>query len=408
MKHDAPSIAEYLSAIIDQHGLNQSEPLVPEVKAFEDLVLQDPLLRQGFATSVRDAYQISLEAGANRPKLRGGPRRQYPTTFAELVALLSKVVSGEPPAFTSAQDPMVGFPILAIVQWMMYTDDGYVLFRDPRVNKALKSILNAYGAFLDSNSSTQYLHNGTRGWFSTKKINFSEYVHDPAKPHWGWTSWNDFFARQFVEGARPVEQPQNSKVIVSSCEAKPSEIANGVKLTDQFWVKSQQYSLLDIFTYDKADLALKFDGGSVYEAFLSAFNYHRWHSPIKGTVRDLYTVNGTYYSQAKYVGPDPTKDDNYGAYLVAVASRMIFVIEADDPALGLVTVVQVGMSECSSVHSTVRVGQKVEKGQEIGMFKFGGSTFLNIFQKGVIRNFTVGSSAQEEVVQVNRQIAWAN
>jgi len=261
MKHDAPSIARYLSAIVDQHGLNQSEPLVPEVKAFEDLVLQDPFLRQGFTTSVRDAYQISLEAGADQPKLRGVPRRQYPKNFAELVALLNKVVGGEPPAFTSAQDPMVGFPILAIVQWMMYTDDGYVLFRDPRVNKAFKTILNAYGAFLDSNSSTQYLHNGTRGWFSTKKINFSEYVHDPAKPHWGWTSWNDFFTRQFVKGARPVAQPQNSKVIVSSCEAKPSEIAHGVKLTDQFWVKSQQYSLLDIFTYHKRDLALKFDGG---------------------------------------------------------------------------------------------------------------------------------------------------
>lgn len=408
MKQDSRSISEYLSAIVGQHGLNESEALVPEVKAFRDLVLQDSFLRQGFAMAVRDAYQISLEAGAHQPRLRGVPRRQYPTTFAELLALLNKVVSSEPPAFTSAKDPMVGFPILAIVQWMMYTDDGYVLFRDPRVNSALKAILNAYGAFLDSNSSTQYLHNGTRGWFSTRKINFSEYVHDPTKPHWGWVSWNDFFTRQFVKGARPVEQPENSKVIVSSCEAKPSEIAHDIKLADQFWVKSQQYSLLDIFTYDKRELALKFDGGSVYEAFLSAFNYHRWHSPVKGTVRDLYTVNGTYYSQAKYVGPDPSKDDNYGAYLVAVASRMIFVIEADDPAIGLVTVVQVGMSECSSVHSTVQVGQKLEKGQEIGMFKFGGSTFLNVFQKGVIRNFTVDSGAKGEVVKVNRQIAWAN
>jgi len=27
-----------------------------------------------------------------------------------------------------------------------------------------------------------------------------------------------------------------------------------------------------------------FVGGTVYQAFLSALNYHRWHAPVAGTI----------------------------------------------------------------------------------------------------------------------------
>jgi len=229
------------------------------------------------------------------------------------------------------------------------------------------------------------------------------------KPHWGWTSWNDFFTREFVPGIRPVEQPENSKVITSGCEATPYQISHDVNLKDKFWLKNQNYSLVDIFTAERSDLATVFDGGSIYQAFLSAFEYHRWASPVKGTVTDIYHVDGTYYSQAEFAGVDPAGPNDSQVYLTAVAARMVFVIQADDPALGLVSVVQVGMAECSSTVSTVSVGQRLEKGDEIGMFKFGGSTFCTIFQKGVIRNFTVDVNDEGgSAVKLNTQIAWAN
>jgi len=45
--------------------------------------------------------------------------------------------------------------------------------------------------------------------------------------------------------------------------------------------------------------------------------------------------------------------------------------------------VSVGMAECSSNEVTVQPGQHVVKGDQIGMFHFGGSTHLLIFRPGV-------------------------
>ena len=39
------------------------------------------------------------------------------------------------------------------------------------------------------------------------------------------------------------------------------------------------------------------EGATVYQAFLSALSYHRWHSPVSGTIRKAYVVGGSYYLQ---------------------------------------------------------------------------------------------------------------
>ena len=42
------------------------------------------------------------------------------------------------------------------------------------------------------------------------------------RPHYGFTSWNDFFTRKFKKGARPIYGQGNKlekNIIVNSCEA---------------------------------------------------------------------------------------------------------------------------------------------------------------------------------------------
>ena len=58
----------------------------------------------------------------------------------------------------------------------------------------------------------------------------------------------------------------------------------------------------------------QFVGGTVYQAFLSATNYHRWHSPVAGTIVRAFVQGGTYYSEAESEGADavgPTKSQSY-------------------------------------------------------------------------------------------------
>ena len=61
---------------------------------------------------------------------------------------------------------------------------------------------------------------------------------------------------------------------------------------------------------------------------------------------------------------------------------MIF-IEADNPNIGLMCFLAIGMAEVSSCEITVRKGERVKKGQQTGMFHFGGSTHCLIFRPSV-------------------------
>jgi phosphatidylserine decarboxylase len=70
-----------------------------------------------------------------------------------------------------------------------------------------------------------------------------------------------------------------------------------------------------------------------------------------------------------------------------VASRALVYIEADNPDIGLMCVMFVGMAEVSSNEVTVYEGQHVQKGDELGMFHFGGSTHCLIFRPGVKLEF---------------------
>jgi phosphatidylserine decarboxylase len=66
-----------------------------------------------------------------------------------------------------------------------------------------------------------------------------------------------------------------------------------------------------------------------------------------------------------------------------VATCAILFIEVDNPDIGLMCVMPVGMAEVSTCDATVCVGQKVKKGEQIGMFHFGGSTHCLFFRLGV-------------------------
>ncbi|KAI7337699.1 hypothetical protein KC315_g2134 [Hortaea werneckii] len=267
---------------------------------------------------------------------------------------------------------MVGVPLCAILDYPMGTPAGYAAFLDPDVNRHLKKILNEWGKFLQTPQSAEVLGEHNQGWFGqTGKKDLMEVANapygtshsfesffncDPKAKHYGYKSWDDFFTRTFKDEVRPVASPENDDVIANACESKVFNLARGVKLRDHFWIKGQPYSVLDILAHDQ--LAESFAGGIVYQAFLSALSYHRWHAPVSG----ISTGQG---------------------YLSHVATRAIIFIEADNPKIGLMAFVGIGMDEVSTCDITVKEGQHVKKGEQLGMFHFGGSTHCLLFRKGV-------------------------
>lgn len=215
------------------------------------------------------------------------------------------------------------------------------------------------------------------------------YVCDPSKEHYGFKSWDDFFTRKLRPEARPVASPDDDNVIANACESKVYNVARNVHLRAKFWIKSQPYSPLDMLAHDP--LAHQFGGGTVYQAFLSALSYHRWHAPVSGTVKRAFVQDGTYFSEPLMEATDAQGKEDLNkkgisvvqGYLTALATRAVIFFEADNPAIGLMAFVGVGMDEVSTCEITVKEGQHVKKGDEIGMFHFGGSSHCLLFRKGV-------------------------
>ena len=138
-------------------------------------------------------------------------------------------------------------------------------------------------------------------------------------------------------------------------------------------------------------LAEQFAGATVYQAFLSALSYHRWHAPVSGKIVKAFVRDGTYFSEPLFEGigdPHTHEIDGHSlstgqGYIAHLATRAIIFIKADNPAIGLMAFIGIGMDEVSTCEITVKEGQHVKKGEETGMFHFGGSTHCLLFRKGV-------------------------
>jgi len=377
---DHAFLAKWLEAMIAK---THAEPraLHPVIADFRDLIESDPEVFMLFSQMFE---QVPRRPPYNKDPTGKPQVRDYP----HMLQLLNTIMTHAP---EFDQTGLVGCPINTIFDWPMGTAAGAAAFLNERVNAQLKKVLNAWGRFLSSPESTYVLsEHPHKGWFGADARRAMpdferEFICDPARPHWGFRSWDDFFTREFRAGARPVAHPDDDGVIINACESAPYRIARHVDYRDTFWIKSQPYSIVHMLANDS--LAPLFAGATIYQAYLSPLSYHRWHSPVSGTVVKAYLKDGSYYAEASSHGFDPAGPNDSQGYITEVATRALIFIEADNPDIGLMCVLAVGMAEVSSCHISAFEGQRVRKGDQIGMFHYGGSTHCLIFRPDVKLEF---------------------
>ncbi|KAL1589179.1 hypothetical protein WHR41_02339 [Cladosporium halotolerans] len=416
----------WLGRVIDHVDKNPKE-LHPVIQEFRDLIEHNTriyLLVQSMFEQIPQKKPYNADPTGQTKQMRD---------YEHMLEVLNHLLTTAPQWSDASEEAgMVGLPINAVLDWPMGTPSGFAFFLDPDVNAILKKMISAWGEFLTSGESAkQALADKASGWFGTSgkreltftanaasgaEQSFEALFHcDPTSPYHGYTSWDDFFTRtfRFEDGVRPVAGPKNDNVIANACESKPYNLARNARLRDRFWIKGQPYSICDMLAHDA--LADHFDGATVYQAFLSALSYHRWHAPVSGKVVKAYVQGGTYYSEPLFEGVGDPKHAAEGSidesgetisqgYLTSVATRAIIFIEADNPDIGLMAFIGVGMAEVSTCDTTVTAGQRVQKGEEIGMFHFGGSTHCLLFRKFVdVQGFP--NPGMEHNVPVRSQVA---
>jgi phosphatidylserine decarboxylase len=110
----------------------------------------------------------------------------------------------------------------------------------------------------------------------------------------GFATFNDFFVRELVDDARPVDSSDDS--IVSPVDGTVS-VADAIRKDSIIQAKRFDYSLDDLLATDLEEAAAYIDG-TFATIYLAPYNYHRIHAPLDGELvaaryvpGDLFSVN---------------------------------------------------------------------------------------------------------------------
>jgi phosphatidylserine decarboxylase len=147
----------------------------------------------------------------------------------------------------------------------------------------LVKFAQAMGDFLDTPESLT--PESLQSVYDSPNYNMSDYI----LPHGGWRTFNQFFARNFKPGLRPVAAIADQSVIVSPADstfAGQWEIRTDSHVT----VKNLHWSIDELM--EGSPYRNRFVNGNFMHAFLGPNDYHRQHAPVGGTVLEARVVPG--------------------------------------------------------------------------------------------------------------------
>ncbi len=254
-------------------------------------------------------------------------------------------------------------------------------------SKWLVKYANVIGDFLDTPASLTKESEQT--FYDSPNYNMKEYT----RPHGGWRTFNQIFARHFKPGFRPVAAIADQSVIVM-----PADSTFGgqweIRADSHVTVKNLNWKVSELL--EGSPYKNRFENGMFMHSYLGPTDYHRQHAPVGGKVLEARTIQGQVYLEVEAV-PDKEKSGkhslklkrNFDSLDVAgyqfAQSRGLIVL---DTPIGLVAVLPIGMCQVSSVVITAEVGVTVRKGEELSYFQFGGSDIIVLFEASSNVSFT--------------------
>jgi phosphatidylserine decarboxylase len=223
---------------------------------------------------------------------------------------------------------------------------------------------NLYGAYNDSAASKHKIED----FVEALGIDITECSKDLVE----YVSFNDFFARKLRQGAREVTHEE--KAIASPGDGR---LLVFPKIDDATvsYVKWAPIPLFELFNKNQ-ELADKYRNGSCAILRLCPADYHRFHFPVSGKVGITKTVPGLLHSVSPYALEQ-------GLPVYCLNKRTLCELKSNE--VGSVLLMEIGALFVGSIVQTYRAGTQVQRGDEKGYFKFGGSTCVLFFEQGAIR-----------------------
>ena len=182
-----------------------------------------------------------------------------------------------------------------------------------------------------------------------------------------YDSYNAFFTRKIKAEQRPINDQKN--VLISPSDGKVT--AYPITQKGRFWIKHTQYSVAQLLKDER--LAERYMGGWIYVIRLTVDDYHRY----------CYVADGRKSRQRKIRGVlhtvNPVANDYYPIY--KMNSREYCLLKTKE--LGTILLMEVGALMVGKISNHEEDSAQVKRGDEKGMFEFGGSTIVVMTEPGM-------------------------
>ncbi|RCK64988.1 Phosphatidylserine decarboxylase proenzyme 2 [Candida viswanathii] len=263
--------------------------------------------------------------------------------------------------------------------------------RSKRVRIVLRNMSIKQGKKFDS----PLLKADIASFIKFHKLNLEEcLIQDPEK----YSTFNEFFYRKLQKGARLIEGESNDKIITSPADCR-CVVFDSIDEATKLWIKGTGFTVQKLIHEDQQ---IHIPSYSLGIFRLAPQDYHRFHSPVDGVIENIKDIDGEYYT----VNPMAIRSqlDVFGENV-----RSIVTIKTSD--FERIYMIAVGAMMVGSIVFTVEAGSTITKGQEVGYFKFGGSTILLLiesskfkFDSDLVKNSNAGL---ETLLQVGQSIGHA-
>lgn len=245
--------------------------------------------------------------------------------------------------------------------------------------------VKAWGQYLDTDKS--WNDNYYKKVYNDKLFGLQKNWYESPS---NWKTFNEFFARYLISPtARPISQKDNINVIISPADSTPQNIwgidkNSFIESDNGVLVKTSKFRSIAKLLGEDSPYKNAFANGKFIHSYLSVYDYHRYHAPVSGIVKEVKII-----SQDNASGGIVTWDKTLQKYILesyepgwqTIETRGVLIV--DTGTHGLVAFCPIGMSQVSSVNfeKNIKVGTHIKKGDMIGYFLFGGSDFIMLFQE---------------------------
>lgn len=258
---------------------------------------------------------------------------------------------------------------------MIKNRNGDLIVTNPKQNKFLNILYNTVsgrvflkiltvpavskimGKFMDSSFSIPFI----KIFIKNHNLDTSQYIMKNFK------SYNEFFTRRVKPDKRIIDYQSNH--LISPCDSKLSVYK--INRKSIFKIKNSLYRISDLL--ENEFIARRYDGGYCLIYRLEVDDYHRYCYIDDGIKTDNVFIKGELHTV------NPVALEKYNIY--KRNSREYTILHTNN--FGDVIHMEVGallVGKICNYHKEYYFS----KGEEKGMFQFGGSTIVQLFQKDTI------------------------